>query len=58
MFKELGLEMSTTPVIWCDNMSAKALVSNPMFHARPKHIEIDVHYVRELVAKKSLNVNM
>ncbi|KEH19917.1 transmembrane protein, putative [Medicago truncatula] len=30
--------------MWCDNLSAKALASNPVMHARFKHIEIDVHY--------------
>lgn len=27
-----------------------------MFHSRTKHIEIDVHFVREQVASKSLKV--
>ncbi|XP_031286152.1 secreted RxLR effector protein 161-like [Pistacia vera] len=56
LFKELGIEVKNVPVIWCDNMSAGALSVNPVFHARTKHIEIDVHYVRELGARKQLNV--
>lgn len=37
-------------------MSAGALSSNPVFHAKTKHIETDVHYVRELAMDKKLAV--
>ncbi|XP_028121913.1 uncharacterized protein LOC114319107 [Camellia sinensis] len=35
-----------TPTLWCDNLSAIAMTTNPVFHARSKHIEV-VHYVRD-----------
>ncbi|XP_028964631.1 uncharacterized mitochondrial protein AtMg00810-like [Malus domestica] len=49
IFKDLTFPLSHTPTLWCDNVSAISLASNPMFHARTKHIEIDYHYIRELV---------
>ena len=52
----LQLSPSHTPTLWCDNVSTLALASNPMFHARTKHIEIDFHFIREKVATKSLLV--
>lgn len=54
LFSELHLFLSSSPVLWCDNQSAIALATNPVFHARTKHIEIDYHFIREQVLRKRI----
>jgi hypothetical protein len=56
LFREIGIPFPTAPIIWCDNISALALASNPIFHARTKHIEVDYHFVREKVINDDMLV--
>ncbi|PNX93512.1 histone deacetylase, partial [Trifolium pratense] len=44
------------PTLLCDNLSAVSLAHNPVLHSRTKHIELDIHFVREKVLSKHLNV--
>jgi histone deacetylase 1/2 len=53
---ELGIKKREVSCLWCDNMGATYLSSNPIFHARTKHIEIDFDFVRERVANKKLEI--
>ncbi|KAJ9557448.1 hypothetical protein OSB04_012062, partial [Centaurea solstitialis] len=47
---ELRLPLSRATVVFCDNVSAMYLANNPVQHQRTKHVEIDLHFVRERVA--------
>ncbi|KAJ9551722.1 hypothetical protein OSB04_015767 [Centaurea solstitialis] len=47
---ELSCPLSRATVVFCDNVSAMYLASNPVQHQRTKHVEIDLHFVRERVA--------
>jgi len=39
-----------------DNNSAIALMKNPVFHGRSKHIEIKFHFIRECVERGQIVV--
>lgn len=52
----MEIELSQILEVWCDNKSAIALAEKPIFHRRTKHIEIDVHFVRDKITAKELEV--
>nr|GFA02966.1 hypothetical protein [Tanacetum cinerariifolium] len=56
LLNELGIRLSSIPILWCDNIGATYLLANPIFHARTKHVEIDYHFVLERVAQEDLRV--
>ena len=56
LLQELSFPLLAILVTWCDNMGAIALAINPVYHARTKHIEIDVHLIRDRVLEKILMV--
>ncbi|KAL6980807.1 hypothetical protein U1Q18_052677 [Sarracenia purpurea var. burkii] len=56
IFSDLTISLPSSPLVLCDNISAIALASNPVFHARTKHIEVDYHFIHEKVLSKQIAV--
>lgn len=56
LLSELFVPSVLPTLIWCDNLSAIPLASNPVCHARTKHVEIDYHFIREKVFSKEIKV--
>jgi hypothetical protein len=56
LLQEIGIYCPPAARLWCDNMGAKYLSSNHVFHARTKHIEVDYHFVRERVSRNLLKI--
>ncbi|GJW23479.1 retrovirus-related pol polyprotein from transposon RE1 [Tanacetum coccineum] len=49
LLQEFKVHVTGPIPIMCDNISSIALASNPVQHARTKHIEIDCYFVRDKV---------
>jgi len=47
LLQDIGVQVPTLIDLFCDNKVAIQIASNPMFHERMKHIEIDCHFVME-----------
>jgi len=47
---ELHSPLSRSALVYCDNVSAVYLSTNPVQHQRTKHVEIDLHFVWDRVA--------
>ena len=54
LLKDLCIPLPCPPTLWCDNPGALSLASNPVFHARTKHVEVDYHFTREKVVRRDI----
>ncbi|CAL1373295.1 unnamed protein product [Linum trigynum] len=51
LLKELGVNCKVPMQLYGDNTSAIQIALNPVLHDRTKHIEVHVHYIRQLVTE-------
>lgn len=56
LMRYLGIYLKIPLTIYCDNISAIALTSNLVFHARTKHIEVNYHFIREKILQGDIQV--
>ncbi|KAL5761082.1 hypothetical protein ACOSQ2_019920 [Xanthoceras sorbifolium] len=57
LFSELKLSLYRVPIIWCDNTGATFLAHNSIYHARTKHIELDLHFLRDKITTQVFEVH-
>ncbi|RVW44594.1 Retrovirus-related Pol polyprotein from transposon TNT 1-94 [Vitis vinifera] len=50
LLQELRFGKAEQMKLICDNQAALHIASNPVFHERTKHIEVDCHFIREKIA--------
>ncbi|PKA50942.1 Retrovirus-related Pol polyprotein from transposon TNT 1-94 [Apostasia shenzhenica] len=53
---ELHQRQEGATEIFCDNKSTIAMTKNPVFHGRTKHIDIRLHFIRDLVANNEIQL--
>ncbi|KAK0579771.1 hypothetical protein LWI29_031125 [Acer saccharum] len=56
LLHELRIQVSAPLVIYCDNVGATYVCTNPIFHSRMKHVAIDFFFARDQVARHQLRV--
>lgn len=54
LLQELGFSLEKPMIMCYDNQVAIHIVTNLMFHERTKHIEVDSHFIREIVMSKKV----
>ncbi|XP_016170656.1 uncharacterized protein LOC107613254 [Arachis ipaensis] len=54
---ELKWPVHEAPMAYCDNQSDVLLAANPILHSKAKHFEIDLHFVRDHVTSKTVQVS-
>ncbi|GJU47648.1 ribonuclease H-like domain-containing protein [Tanacetum coccineum] len=56
LLRELHSPLKTAKLVYCDNVSAVYLSTNPVQHHRTKHIEIDIHFVHDQIVAGHVHV--
>jgi hypothetical protein len=50
LLQELHVPLMKSALIYCGNVNSFYLSTNPIQHQRMKHVEIELHFVRERMA--------
>jgi len=56
LLKELQFGEVNQMTFICENQAALHISSNPVFHERTKHIEIDCHFIRENIVSRDIKI--
>ncbi|XP_019058216.1 PREDICTED: uncharacterized protein LOC109116727 [Tarenaya hassleriana] len=54
---ELRLDSTSPVTLHCDNQAAIHIATNPVFHERTKHIEVDCHFIREKILQGIISLS-
>ena len=49
LLKTFGLDHNQPAALYCDSKATLYITTNPIFHKRTKHIEVDCHFIRSKI---------
>ncbi|CAL1378802.1 unnamed protein product [Linum trigynum] len=55
LLSELGAPQFGPTSLYCDNQAALHIATNPVFHERTKHVEMDCYFIREHVQSHDIS---
>ncbi|GKD85202.1 ribonuclease H-like domain-containing protein [Tanacetum coccineum] len=56
LLHELHSPLSTTTLVYCDNVSVVYMSTNPVQHQQTKHIKIEIHFIRDMITAGQVRV--
>ncbi|KAJ9539519.1 hypothetical protein OSB04_032252 [Centaurea solstitialis] len=56
ILRDLGVSQSNSMKLYCDNEAAVKIANNPVQHDRTKHVELDRHFIKDHLEKKSISL--
>jgi Reverse transcriptase (RNA-dependent DNA polymerase) len=56
LLRDLGMSKYAPTTLFCDNQGAISLAKNPTHHAKTKHVDVQLHFIRDHIEKGTINV--
>ena len=56
ILSDFGFEQQHPASLWCDNQSSIKLAKDQVQHQRSKHIELHMHFIRNLIHDQVIDV--
>lgn len=56
VLRDLSIGINEAMNLYCDNQAAVKIANNPVQHDRTKHVEIDRHFIKDHLEKKTINL--
>jgi hypothetical protein len=56
LLKDLRIYKYEPTILLCDNQGAISLAKNPIHHTKIKHVDIQLHFIRDYIEKGTINV--